>query len=194
MNFPSLTRFFVLRRAGTSTTERDRSDSPNLLHAGRRDTWVDNFIRALDVASALSATFPPLKAATEALNVILKGFQEARNNIASLQDLVTAITELSNILGRQIQLYGKDINKDTEFTELIDEFKSCLSSMKDDLLVILKKSHKSFGKWTLYKDALSRLNANYTKHIGDLRLNFMLQLDLNIRRIITKHHCEDQRS
>jgi hypothetical protein len=82
MSFPSLTRFFVVRRAGTLTTERDRNDSPNLLQAGRGETWVDNFIRALNVASALSATFPPLKAATEALNVILKDFQVCYSSIS----------------------------------------------------------------------------------------------------------------
>ena len=75
MNFPNLTRFFIVRRAGPSTTERDCNDSLNLLHAGRGDTWVDNFIRALDVATALGAVFPPLKATTQTLNVILKDYQ-----------------------------------------------------------------------------------------------------------------------
>jgi hypothetical protein len=46
--------------------------------------------------------------------------------------------------------------------------------MKDDLGTILKKYYKSFGKRTLYKDVLSRLNANYEKRIGDLRLNFIV--------------------
>ncbi len=81
MNFPNLTRFFVARRAGPST-EGDRNDSPNLLHTGRGDTWVDNFTRGLNVASALSATFPPLKAATEALNVILKDLQVCHSYIS----------------------------------------------------------------------------------------------------------------
>ncbi len=46
--------------------------------------------------------------------------------------------------------------------------------MKNDLDAVLKPWHKPFGKRTLYKDALSRLDANYEKRIGDLRLNFMV--------------------
>ena len=57
---------------------------PSNLRPGA-DTFIDNFIRALDVASGLGAIFPPLKAASDTLNVMLKNFKVR----SSLMQLVT---------------------------------------------------------------------------------------------------------
>ena len=55
---------------------------------------------------------------------------------------------------------------------------SYLSVMKNDLDNILTKSHKSFGKRTLHKDALNRLIVDYVQRMNNLRLNFLVQLSI----------------
>ena len=59
--------------------------------------------------------------------------------------------------------------------------------MKEDIDEVLNKSHKSLGKRTLHKDALSRLNTDCVKRMDDLRLNFLVRLtfDFSYRRIHT---------
>jgi hypothetical protein len=74
MPLPKLTRFITVRlRAGPSVTEDlgDRNSPSDALRIGA-GTLIDNFIRALNVASALGGSLPPLKVAAETLNVILK--------------------------------------------------------------------------------------------------------------------------
>lgn len=116
--------------------------------------------------------------------------QETHNNLASLQGLVAAITELLTMLNDQIRSYGEEASRDSKFMQSFDKFSlcellppirsslisltKCLLKMKDDLDEILKKSHKSFGKRMLHRDQLSRLNANYVRHMDDLRLNFLV--------------------
>ena len=46
--------------------------------------------------------------------------------------------------------------------------------MKTDLESILTKSHKSWGKRILQKDALGRLNADYAKRMNSLSRNFQV--------------------
>lgn len=140
MSLAKLTRFFVVRRAGPSETEGlgDRNSSSAVLRTGA-GTWIDNFIRVLNVASALGGSFPPLKAATETLNVILEDFrvcdssvcsrlfvsilrQDVRNNTASLQDLVTEITELLNVLNDWVESHGETVSKNTGLMELFNKF------------------------------------------------------------------------
>src|SRR6266576_3065079 len=89
MNLQKLTKLFVVRRAGSSVTGGERNDSPSSPCTGASDTWIDNFIRALNVASALGGSFPPLKAATETLNVILKDFQVCQPSVVKLVYLVS---------------------------------------------------------------------------------------------------------
>ena len=74
MSLPKLTRFFAVRlRAGPSVTDGlgDRNSPSGVLRTGA-GTWLDNFIRVLNVASALAGSLPPLKVAIETLNIILK--------------------------------------------------------------------------------------------------------------------------
>ena len=76
MPLPKFTRFIAIRlRAGPSVTEGlgDHNTPSDVLRIGAGTvTWIDNFIRALNVASAVGGSFPPLKVATETLNVVLK--------------------------------------------------------------------------------------------------------------------------
>ena len=70
MPLPKFTRFIAVRlRARPSVTEGLGDSDVLRIGAG---TWIDNFIRALNVASAMGGSFPPLKVATETLNVVLK--------------------------------------------------------------------------------------------------------------------------
>ncbi|KAF8346559.1 hypothetical protein F5887DRAFT_85666 [Amanita rubescens] len=190
MNLQKLTKLFAVRRVGSSVTEGERNDFPSSPCTGASDIWIDNFIRALNVASALGGSFPPLKAATETLNVILKDFQGVRNNTADLRGLVAAITKLLKLLNDQIRSYGEAVSKDAKFIQLFNEFNSCLLTMKEDIDEVLNKSYKSLGKRTLHKDALSRLNTDCMKRMDDLRLNFLVQLGLDTRRIIASGYNE----
>jgi len=82
------------------------------------------------------------------------------------------------------------VSKDAKFIQLFNEFNSCLLTMKEDIDEVLNKSYKSLGKRTLHKDALSRLNADCMKRMDDLRLNFLVQLGLDTRRIIASGYNE----
>ena len=92
MNLQKLTKLFVVRRSGSSVTEGERNDSRSSPGTDASDIWIDNFIRVLNVASALGGSFPPLKAATETLNVILKDFQVCQTSVTKFMTLVYLVS------------------------------------------------------------------------------------------------------